>query len=211
MRYHIAMKIMGISERKQREKDSIRSKILEVATQLFLEKGYEGTSIRTISNAIEYSPATIYLYFKDKNDIFWQIQCKAFDLLNEHLKDSQTIMNPFERLKAIGKVYLNFAFDNPQYYDLMFILRSPMEILDEERTWEQGIKLYKTIEETVEACMVLDKIKGKDHQVVAFTFWSYIHGQCALLIRKRLPMHEKNHLRYLIGQSFEFIFDIFSK
>jgi AcrR family transcriptional regulator len=202
---------MGISERKQREKEAIRLKILEVATRLFLEKGYEGTSIRNIADAIEYSPATIYLYFKDKNDIFWQIQCQAFDLLNERLKESLLLSNPFERLKAIGKVYLNFAFDNPQYYDLMFILRSPMEVLDEQQTWEQGVKLYKTIEETVEACMVLDSIKGKDYQVVAFAFWSYIHGQCALLIRKRLPMHEKQHLRYLIGQSFEFIFEIIRK
>jgi AcrR family transcriptional regulator len=202
---------MGISERKQREKEAIRLKILEVATRLFLEKGYEGTSIRNIADAIEYSPATIYLYFKDKNDIFWQIQCQAFDLLNERLKESFLLSNPFERLKAIGKVYLNFAFDNPQYYDLMFILRSPMEVLDEQQTWEQGVKLYKTIEETVEACMVLDSIKGKDYQVVAFAFWSYIHGQCALLIRKRLPMHEKQHLRYLIGQSFEFIFEIIRK
>jgi AcrR family transcriptional regulator len=202
---------MGISERKQREKEAIRLKILEVATRLFLEKGYEGTSIRNIADAIEYSPATIYLYFKDKNDIFWQIQCQAFDLLNERLKESLLLSNPFERLKTIGKVYLNFAFDNPQYYDLMFILRSPMEVLDEQQTWEQGVKLYKTIEETVEACMVLDSIKGKDYQVVAFAFWSYIHGQCALLIRKRLPMHEKQHLRYLIGQSFEFIFEIIRK
>jgi AcrR family transcriptional regulator len=192
---------MGISERKQREKEAIRLKILEVATRLFLEKGYEGTSIRNIADAIEYSPATIYLYFKDKNDIFWQIQCQAFDLLNERLKESLLLSNPFERLKAIGKVYLNFAFDNPQYYDLMFILRSPMEVLDEQQTWEQGVKLYKTIEETVEACMVLDSIKGKDYQVVAFAFWSYIHGQCALLIRKRLPMHEKQHLRYLTNRA----------
>jgi AcrR family transcriptional regulator len=195
---------MGISERKKREKEAIKAKILETANKLFLEKGYEGTSIRTISEAIEYSPATIYLYFKDKNDIFFQLQQQAFELLQEKMKATQSITSPLERLKAMGKVYLNFAFDNPQYYDLMFILRSPMKSLGEENTWRQGIELYQTIESTVEACMVAGQIKTADHQVIAFTIWSYIHGQCALLIRKRLPMHEKQHLRYLISSSFEF-------
>jgi len=202
---------MGISERKKREKEAIRAKILETANKLFLEKGYEGTSIRTISEAIEYSPATIYLYFKDKNDIFFQLQQQAFELLQEKMKATQSIISPLERLKAMGKVYLNFAFDNPQYYDLMFILRSPMESLSEENTWQQGIELYQTIENIVEACIAANQIKVTDHQVIAFTIWSYIHGQCALLIRKRLPMHEKQHLRYLISSSFEFFWKMIEK
>lgn len=202
---------MGISERKQREKAAVKAKILETANKLFLEKGYEGTSIRTISEAIEYSPATIYLYFKDKNDIFFQLQQQAFELLQEKMKATQSIISPIERLKAMGKVYLNFAFDNPQYYDLMFILRSPMESLKEENTWKEGINLYRSIESTVEACIVANQIQIRDHQVIAFTIWSYIHGQCALLIRQRLPMHEKQHLRYLISSSFEFFWKMIEK
>lgn len=202
---------MGISERKQREKAAIKAKILEIANKLFLEKGYEGTSIRTISEAIEYSPATIYLYFKDKNDIFFQLQQQAFELLQEKMKATQNIVSPLERLKAMGKVYLNFAFDNPQYYDLMFILRSPMECLTEENTWRQGIELYQSIESTVEACIVAKQTKATDHQVVAFTIWSYIHGQCALLIRNRLLMHDKQHLRYLISSSFEYFWQMIEK
>ncbi|GAB4134726.1 MAG: TetR/AcrR family transcriptional regulator [Raineya sp.] len=199
---------MGISERKKREKDAVKAKILETANRLFLEKGYEGTSIRTISEAIEYSPATIYLYFKDKNDIFLQLQKQAFELLEEKMKATQSIVSPLERLKEMGKVYLNFAFDNPQYYDLMFILRSPMQGITEKNTWQEGIRLYQSIETVVEACIVAKQIKGTEHQVIAFTIWSYIHGQCALLIRQRLPMHEKQHLRYLISSSFEFFWKI---
>lgn len=197
---------MGISERKQREKEAIRNKILETAYQIFLEKGYDGTSIRTISDAIEYSPATIYLYFKDKNDIFIQLQNKAFDLLYEKLEATKTIVQPFERLLAVGKVYLNFAFDNPQYYDLMFIDNAHLQAFKDESTaWKRGHQLYKTIEEIVEACLVAKQIKGEDYKVVAFMFWSYIHGQCALLIRKRLNTSDKQTLKYLISSSFEFV------
>lgn len=52
---------MGIEDRKQREREQMRSLILEAAKQLFIEKGVEQTSMRAIAEAIEYSPATIYL------------------------------------------------------------------------------------------------------------------------------------------------------
>ena len=60
---------MGIAERKEREKMEMHDRILQAATVMFLEDGYEKTSIRNIADKIEYSPATIYLYFKDKDEL----------------------------------------------------------------------------------------------------------------------------------------------
>ena len=62
---------MGILERKERDREDMRRLILGAARQLFLEQGYEKTSIRNIADVIEYSPATIYLYYKDKNELFF--------------------------------------------------------------------------------------------------------------------------------------------
>ena len=72
---------MAIKERKEREKQDMRNLIIESATQLFLKQGYDKTSIRSIAEDIEYSPATIYLYFKDKDEIFYVIHENAFALL----------------------------------------------------------------------------------------------------------------------------------
>ncbi len=72
---------MGITERKEREKQEKRTLILEAATKMFLEDGFDKTSLRNIADKIEYSPATIYLYFKDKNELFYAIQEKGFELL----------------------------------------------------------------------------------------------------------------------------------
>jgi len=60
---------MGLKERKERDKLEMKDRILQSAHQLFVEKGFEQVSIRNIAEAIEYSPATIYLYFKDKDEI----------------------------------------------------------------------------------------------------------------------------------------------
>ena len=59
------VKAMGIKERRAREKEQLRRQILSAARELFVNEGYENVSMRKIANKIEYSPTTIYLYFKD--------------------------------------------------------------------------------------------------------------------------------------------------
>jgi AcrR family transcriptional regulator len=51
--------IMGISERKERERQEMRERIIEASMKMFIEEGYEKTSIRNIAEKIEYSPATL--------------------------------------------------------------------------------------------------------------------------------------------------------
>lgn len=74
---------MTIAARKQREKEEMRALILDAARKIFLEKGYEHTSIRNIAEKIEYSPGTIYLYFKEKDEIFHALHEEGFRRLLE--------------------------------------------------------------------------------------------------------------------------------
>jgi AcrR family transcriptional regulator len=59
---------MGIAERKEREKEDVRRKILEAAHTLFETRGYEHVTMRAVADAIEYSPTTIYHHFASKED-----------------------------------------------------------------------------------------------------------------------------------------------
>jgi AcrR family transcriptional regulator len=61
---------MGISQRREREQEQLRRKIFDAASELFAQEGYQNVSMRKIAERIEYSPTTIYLYFKDKNELF---------------------------------------------------------------------------------------------------------------------------------------------
>jgi len=124
---------MTIATRKQREKEEMRQLILEAAKKIFLEKGYEQASIRNIAEVIEYSPGTIYLYFKEKDEIFHELHEQGFRKLVEYMAPLQFVADPFERLKAMGKVYMDFAIKNKDFYDLMFIMQAPMNF-EEKRT-----------------------------------------------------------------------------
>ncbi|RAV98472.1 TetR/AcrR family transcriptional regulator [Pseudochryseolinea flava] len=177
---------MSITARKERQKEELKGKILQAAKALFMEKGFEETSIRNIAEKIEYSPTTIYLYFKDKDDIFHALHTEGFVLLNQYFRPLAHVSDPFERLKAVMKAYINFAKENGEFYDLMFIINSPMKSVEKEAgEWEEGKRAFEFLIGTVGECIQRGYFHGMDAEVVAFTLWSMVHGICSLEIRNR--------------------------
>jgi AcrR family transcriptional regulator len=186
---------MTIAHRKQREKVEMRELILSAARSLFLEKGYYETSIRNIAEKIEYSPGTIYLYFKEKDEIFHSLHEEGFRKLTavplQHVED------PFERLKALGKVYMEFAMNNKDFYDLMFIMQAPMNLEKEDR-WEEGDKALDFLKMVIRECQDRGRFQGQDVEYLSFVIWSSMHGMCALYCRDRCNAYEHhNHLDLL--------------
>jgi AcrR family transcriptional regulator len=177
---------MTIANRKERQKEELKAKILESARELFIEKGYEATSIRNIAERIEYSPTTIYLYFKDKDDIFYALHQEGFRLLNQYFKVLEFVNDPFERLKTIMKAYIKFALENREFYDLMFISRAPMNAIKEDsEEWDEGKKSFDALVQTVVQCIQNGYFGGMDPENLSFTLWSMVHGVCSLEIRER--------------------------
>jgi AcrR family transcriptional regulator len=199
---------MAIKERKEREKQDMRNLIIESATQLFLKHGYDKTSIRNIAEDIEYSPATIYLYFKDKDEIFYVIHENAFDLLVKLFREHDTISNPYERLGAIGRTYINFAFENPDYYDLMFIMRAPLSQIKHEERWNAGECAFGYVLDTLTQCLDQNLIRPADKYITAVSVWSFVHGLVSLYIRERMCILEMpdDVVRDIVNASFENFF-----
>jgi AcrR family transcriptional regulator len=182
---------MTISNRKERQKEELKGKILRAARELFMQKGFEDTSIRSIAEKIEYSPTTIYLYFKDKDAIFCELHREGFALLNQYFRPLAHVSDPYERLKAINKAYISFAMENGELYDLMFIINAPMESLKkDESDWEEGKRAFAFLLNTIQECLDKGYFKGMQPEVLAFTVWSMVHGIASLEIRNRCPVVE---------------------
>src|SRR5215831_12325659 len=118
---------MGIAERKEKQKLEMAKLILDASMKLFVEEGFENVTIRKIADLIEYSPTTVYLYFKDKDEIFFNLHDIGFQKLAEYNTNLATIENPLLRLHQMGINYLRFGMENSEYYNLMFIQREPMQ------------------------------------------------------------------------------------
>ncbi len=178
---------MGILERKEKQKLEIRKMILDASMKLFIEEGFEKVSIRKIADLIEYSPTTVYLYFKDKNEILFNLHDIGFHKLQEVNRNLDDIKNPLLRLHKMGENYLHFGMNNPEYYDLMLIQKAPMEaLLDMDACeWKSGDAAICRLKDTLAECMEQGYILKGDVNVVAMSIWGMVHGLVSLAIRDR--------------------------
>lgn len=175
---------MGITDRKERERQEMRKLIIGTAMEMFINEGYEKTSIRNLADKIEYSPATIYLYYKDKDELLYEVQGQAFlELYNAFVKDVAAT-DPLERLEQLVHSYVNFGLEHPDLYDLMFILRSPMKASGED--WPNCDEAYAFLIETVNNC--IDRLRYADAAVAALSIWTISHGLVSLFIRERIKV-----------------------
>lgn len=196
---------MSISSRKEREKAEMRRLILSAAHDIFKEKGYDGLNIRSIAERIEYSPATIYLYYKDKNEIFYALQYEAAAAKRDHLLPAAGIADPWERLIEFGRLYVDFGMKHPDWYDLLFLTRAPMEHLENQECWALGMATHAFFLETVKACVEARYFKSTDAETIAFTLWCHAHGLVSLFVRERMRMYPVEQRAELAKQSFAMI------
>ncbi len=178
---------MGTKERRERERDAVRTKILDAARALFVAQGYEGVSMRAIAEKIEYSPTLIYQYFKDKETLIKELCYSDFDALAERLKSTLEISNPIERLRQCGREYVQFAIAYPNHYRLMFMTPIPVDNDEAEREKRQGkpesdayALLHLLVQKAAEEGALRDP--HTDADLVAQTLWAGLHGVISLHI-----------------------------
>lgn len=196
---------MGIPDRKEREKKELKELILQEARALFLEEGFEKTSIRKIADRIEYSPTTIYHYFKDKNDLLLALHEESFTHLFEALSSVASLPDAMERLIALGRAYIEYGLKNPEEYDLMFLLTAPIEALDcRDEIWCDGIKAIDLVKSMVIDCKVNGYFKQDlDPENMAIMLWSQVHGLVTLQLKNRFGMFKERDINVIIHDCFE--------
>ncbi|HUW64861.1 MAG TPA: TetR/AcrR family transcriptional regulator [Spirochaetia bacterium] len=177
---------MGTRERRQREKEEIRGKILRAAVELFLEDGYRNVTIRKIADIIEYSPPVIYEYFKDKADILLHIFYEDNGMLMEKLEEvyRRRDLSPVEKMREMGREYIRFGLDNPHFYELAFIsnilrFETGLPYYDKDSPGSRAFDLLVT---AVGDCNGQAVLGDDDIIVLSETLWAGMHGLTSLLI-----------------------------
>lgn len=181
---------MGINERREREREEVRGRILDAARELFARDGYEAVTMRKIAEAIEYSPTAIYLHFKDKESLVRELCLSDFDALAKAFQRIAREPDPLERLRKVGLAYADFALEHPNHYRLMFMTPHPEAGKDEAETAKRKGNpeadayafLLATVAEAIEKGMLRPDLK--DPHLVAQAAWAGVHGVVSLHVAK---------------------------
>jgi TetR/AcrR family transcriptional regulator len=131
----------------------MRSRILEVSAELFANKGFEGVSIRTISNEVGVKLPTLYYYFRDKLDLYKEVEAMAYGKAATMLQKSfeSTDLGPDQQLRLFVITMLNIFEKDKTFYKL--VQRNLLESDAENRKFlvENGLqKLFDGLKNLIE-------------------------------------------------------------
>ena len=185
---------MSVQDRRLREKENLREEILDAARSLIAKDGYENLSIRKIAERIEYSPGTIYLYFKDKSGILEQICEQTFTKLDKSLSAiAADSGDPLEALRRGLRIYAMFGLENPDHYLITFMQRASEQL--EHKKDGAGERCFECLRTNVGAAVDAGLTRSNDVEAIAQTLWAGIHGVTALLVAKSgFPFIERTRL-----------------
>lgn len=166
---------MGIVERKIRQKEEIRCRILDTAWEMVKEEGWQALSLRKIADAIEYSVPVIYDHFANKEAIVVEFGKQGFCLLNKRLMQAKKKFDdPADQLRAISEAYWSFAINNKEYYQLMFGLN--MQACEAEKCIPDQEGFKDIVWEPIEKILNKNKRRDVNTCIKYHTYWSIIHG-----------------------------------
>ena len=193
---------MSRKSRTSDEIDKIKDDIIEAALELILDVGFSKMSMRKLAEKVGMTATNLYYYYSNKDEIYLHLQIKGFKLL---LGIMQAIYNqennPYDALKKMIRAYLEFGFNNPDYYRIMLNSDTP------RYTEYKGTEIEPVAYQDLELALGLGRIAAQvisdiskinplvpieDADFRAKQIWITLHGIVVLSNKKILPEADDN-------------------
>lgn len=176
---------MGIKERRQRQRRQLREGILGAAREIASSEGWRAVTIRKIAGLVEYSPPVIYEYFDSKDEILLELVRQGYaEQLEAVERAGRSARDPEEALLGVGRAWLDFAFESPDLYQVMYGLGGvsfPVTELQKE-----GEKIAKAIGQTIEEALKVNGKEAEDVRDKVMLLWGMAHGLVSLAMAGRI-------------------------
>lgn len=201
---------MGIQERKERERERRRQQIIVAAKRVFSAKGFNKATMEDIAKEAELSPGTIYIYFKNKDELYASLSLRILKHLNirlEHVKN-ESYSDHDDRIASLKQaLYDVYEFD-PLILINMFHLQSSEtlkslspELMEEIKQLSKSSlgSMADIFEEGIRKGAFIDQ-----HPVaLADILWAMFSGIVLWEESKRIINQDKDYLKPTLEAAFE--------
>jgi AcrR family transcriptional regulator len=173
-----------------RHDGDLRRLILDTTRHLLVQGGYQNLSMRKIASAIDYSATSIYLHFDSKDALIHTLIHEGMMALYDRLKrtEEKYPADPVRRIEALCREFITFGLDNPEYYQIMFLLH-PEHM---ERYPAEKYRKARRNLDVIAAALSEGDEQGhfdiEDARVSASAVWASLHGTVSLLLAERVDV-----------------------
>lgn len=185
---------MGIEERKRKEKLDRHNSILKAAEKIMLIGGLHALNMDRVAQESELAKGTLYIYFKNKEEILAELSLKARNLLfQEFEKALQTQPTSLEKIKAILETNYHFHKKYPLYYDLVSLYEINNQFTETPELQASSYKITQLIISLVENAQRDGSLRdGIDPMLFSMAIWGMTVG-IIQFIKVRGPLIQKFH------------------
>lgn len=174
---------MGSKERIIRQKEETRCKILAAAMEISRAEGWQALSMRKIADKIEYTAPIIYEYFENKDALMTALTRIGHEKLSKLMqKKVEGLATPEEKIMAMWRAYWDFAFEDKEFYQLMYGVEVNCCQFD-----NNGVDFELPAELIWDVIEEFPGIKGKSEDEICkvyYTYWSVVHGLISINLVK---------------------------
>lgn len=180
--------VISLDNRKARGSGHERhDEILAAARELFLKHGIDSVSTRQIAARVGISQTSLYVYFKNKEEMLDKLVEAAFLRLRAALRGiEERCADPVDYLRAAIPEYIRFGLDNPDEYRLAFLLRDGHRKAtyapEDGQELPVGLQVFAAMEGRVVAGLATGALRSANDsgRGTAQALWAAIHGLVAL-------------------------------
>jgi AcrR family transcriptional regulator len=177
--------------RRQRRHSETREEILEAAREVLLERGAADLSLREIARRAGFSPAALYKYFDNKDDVIKALADKAMGALLVEFGTVPPGLPLDERALEMGMAYLEFARHNPEDVAVIALHESTLHALpltNEHLAMEDAV--VGVFRDGV-AQGVFTQTDADDAENMAYGAWALVQGLAAFEQQQRPVVADK--------------------
>lgn len=177
---------LGVKTRKEMERDIRMKDIIDAAEKVFFTKGFSNATMDDVAEEAEFSKRTLYVYFRSKEQLYFEIMLRGYKLLNgiyEQCLEKSPLKTGIEKIKLLGKTLIDFNNDYPKYFEaIMGYENGDMDFNNNDdksiqECYREGEKLFSflkdAISEGINEGTILDDI---DVDNTSLVLWSSIVG-----------------------------------
>jgi AcrR family transcriptional regulator len=181
---------MSLEERQQEEKEERRRTIVDAAEAVLARTGRDGMTMADIADEARLSRSLLYVYFEDMDDIVLAVTLRGHRALRERFEAAAAHDTGLMKIRAIGEAYVQFAREEPTYFDLLaqFEARTaaPDDASERERQClAESERVMEAMTGAIQDGIDDGSIRPDlDPVHTAVTLWGYTHGLIQLVAHK---------------------------
>lgn len=186
------------------KENTLRDKILAISRHLLFSEGYSSLSMRNIAKEVGASATSIYLYFENKDHLVHTLIEESVEELSVAIEIGASEFNStIDKFEAIIRAYVSFALDNPEKYQVIYMVQSSKMSRYPREKFRKARRGYALLESIILTGIEEELMELSEPKIAAYSIWGQLHGIISVVLNQHLD--SRIDRKKFIEESIEYI------